>query len=165
MTASSVSSPFDARITEEVLAAMVPPRRPLVPGNSWSLRVQVRSSAGVALDVGPDNVSLVEMYVRGRLEPSTAPSLSRKSSVNRTGISPAAKQIVADSDQTAGLLDDEGNPKSGKGWLEIFFDPGDRALLVLLAGTPYFCVIVTWLSLQEETVLAGRITVKRQAKE
>ncbi len=165
MAAVDVENPFNYQITAQALAELTPARRPLIPGNTWSLRVRVANAAGVALSLALGSaVSLLEMWMKLSLE-SNSPVLSRKSSAARVGISPTVYQVVPDANQVTEVLDGDGKPVSGKGWMEIFFDPGDRAALLALVGCPFFCVVVTWLSGQEETVLIGAIEVMRQAKD
>lgn len=165
MAVADVERPFGYDITSATLAEMTPPQRVLIPGNTWSLRLRIVNSAGEALSLALGSaVTLLEMWLKLDLE-STSPVISRKSNVVRTGITPTAYQVAPDANQTTEVLDVEGKPKSGKGWMEIFYDPSDRAALLQLVGCPFHCVVVTWATGVEETVLLGTIEVKRQAKD
>lgn len=161
MAAASVPNPYNHPLTSEALARMSPPRRPPFAGDSWSLRIRIADILGVGIAL--NTAQLIELWVRPRME-AASPSFSRLSSADRIGISPAVKQIVADANQTTEILDANGIPTSGKGWLTIFLDPGDKTALLTVIGTSNYALVVTWASGEEETVLCGPIEVRRKAK-
>lgn len=163
MSRVDVPNPYSYNFTLEEMTRLDPRKRPCTAGASWSARIRIATEDGVALDVGPVNTSLIGLYIRPRLDVAS-PIFTRLTSANRTGISPTVKQIVADSNQTTEVLDANGKPVSGKGWITIYFDVGDKAAMLAIAGTNHYVLVVTWASGEEEPVLMGMWEIRRTAK-
>lgn len=145
----NIIDPLKFDITPERLAMYDPPRRPLIAGNSWWFRICILDDDGLPVDLtAVTQTTLIEMLMSTRLKSGSA-TFSRRSDTNRTGISPTIKQIVID-DQTG----------DGKGFITIYFDPGDKEDLLLLGPLAYYEIRVTYASGEVVTEVAGRIAIK-----
>lgn len=163
MSAVQAPNPFDFNLTKRSLSQMRPARRPYYAGSTWSFRFRVATSNGTARSLAlVTAVNEIRMRIRPRLD-QDAPLLERSSSTNRAGISPTIKQIVPDSNQVTEVLDDDGNPVSGKGWATVYFDPEDLEDALTILGTSHYSVEVEWISEEVEPVLSGLFETLRSA--
>ncbi len=163
----AVPSPVEFNLTEAALAAMNPPRLPLVPGTDWSLRVRLFDAATVDPKTKPygdawDLTGLLEAVFTLRPRPEqAAPIFSR--TLNGAIAGDARLQITLDAQGAITPVDILQVPVSGKGWLEILFSrqTADRDALLLLVGTNYYDLQVQFADGRRIAALFGAITVKR----
>jgi hypothetical protein len=165
MAAVEIENPYACSLTAQAFARMTPPRRPPIVGDSWRLRLRVADSDGAAMALAiTDDVEKIEVFIQKSLAPASV-VFKHSSATNRVGVIPASPQVEVDDDQAAETLDGDGNPVSGKGWLELYLDPDDDEALVAQVGCPFIRVVITWASGQKETVLMGKIEIQRAASE
>lgn len=147
-----VTNPLAFDITEAGLGGVLPP---LVAGDDWSLRLQVKDENGAA-------VSLSGALVVATLRDAPAGTIvfTRKSSTN-IGVT-LVKQIAIDADQ---ITEDVENA-AGKGWFQVNASDEDEAALLTVIGAVarrmvYYDIRIKFADGTVRTFLQGRFELVR----
>jgi hypothetical protein len=144
--AITVADRFAVDLTRSGLAAVVPPLDPLVAGDDWTVRFQLRDDQDVA-------VSLTGYEIAMDIGGNNGAVFTR-----RTGqviVGTAIPQIVADADQTTE------SGETGCGWFTVTFSDEDETLLLPFSGIRPFSIRLQFADGRVREFMAGSIEILR----
>jgi hypothetical protein len=122
---------------------------PLVAGDDWTLRLQVRDAAGAAVSL---TGALILMHVRETLE-AAGTLFTRRSDTNIPSTS--IKQIEADANQVT----EDPIAHTGKGWFTIRCSDEDETALRAAKGNRFYDVRVKLGDGTVRTIVKGMIEI------
>lgn len=99
---------------------------PLVAGDDWALRLQVRTAADVADGLASAKIVMTLRELEHGDDASNPTVLVRRWDTNIAGSSPATLEIEIDANQTTEVGD------TGKGWFTIRFGHSEEATIAAL---------------------------------
>ena len=144
-----VPDPLNFTLSAETLLAAG--ATPIVAGDDWTLRFQVRDIAGPVSLAG---VQLICMTWR-KDRFSTTSQFTRRSDTNIPSTS--IKQIAADTNQATEELDADGEVVGGIGWFEIRGSDEDAAVLLAAVGLPWYDIRIKFGDGNVRTILQGEV--------
>jgi hypothetical protein len=148
-----ISDALQLDLTEDFLLGLHTPVAPIVAGDTWDLRLQVRDATDVPVSLAGAKIALV---VKKTSAPA-APEIFQRDSASDCADAPGVKQIEADADQ----VNENTGASTGKGWLTVRFRPGDEATLLTAVASRWYDLRIRFGDGSVRLVCAGRFQVRR----